>query len=70
MTVLQHGVETDRITVHPNVIHRVLTIPLRSKDGFCDLVFQMPTESATAATPGDLRLIGLRFNSATYVPGR
>lgn len=70
VTVMQHGVETDRITVRPRPVHKVLTIPLRPHDGFCDLVLQMPAESATAATPGDLRLIGLRFNSTTYVPGR
>jgi hypothetical protein len=70
VTVFQHGVRTGRLTVPARPARKVLSIPLRSRDGWCDVALQIPVRSATAATPGDLRLLGLRFFRTRYVPSR
>jgi 4-amino-4-deoxy-L-arabinose transferase-like glycosyltransferase len=70
VTVVQHGVETNRLRVRARPAVKVLSIPLRPRDGFCDVQLQIPTRSATAATPGDLRELGLHFQRVRYVPPR
>jgi hypothetical protein len=70
VTVLQHGVETDRLRVAKVPRRQRLVVPLRSRDGFCDAVFQVPTGSARLATPGDLRELGLRVLERRYLPPR
>jgi hypothetical protein len=70
VSVLQHGLQTGRLRVRALPARKVLTVPLVSRQGFCDVVLQIPVVSATAETPGDLRLLGLRFFRVAYVPPR
>jgi Dolichyl-phosphate-mannose-protein mannosyltransferase len=66
--VLQHGAETQRLRLPARPPIKVLSIPLRPANGVCDVLLEIPTRSATAATPGDLRLLGLRFRRVRYLP--
>ncbi len=70
VTVLQHGGETGRLRVRAFPARKVLTIQLRPRDGFCDVFLAIPVASATAETPGDLRLLGLRVFEIRYLPPR
>ena len=68
--VSQHGAETGRLVVPPRPARKVLSVPLRPRDHFCEASFAIPTASATVETPGDLRQLGLRINSVRYVGSR
>jgi hypothetical protein len=70
VTIYQHGAESEKRTVPARPARKTLSIQLRPRDGFCDVFLEVPTRSATAATPGDLRLLGLRFLRVRYVPPR
>lgn len=70
VTVSQHGVETQRLRVPARPPIKVLTIPLRPVDGLCNVSLDIPTRSATAATPGDLRQLGLRVRRVRYLSSR
>jgi hypothetical protein len=66
--VLRHGAETERLTVRPRPLVKELSVPLESRDGFCEVHLEMPTRPATLVTIGDLRQLGLDFHRADYVP--
>lgn len=70
VNVLQHDVLTDRLRVPARPERKVLRIRLRPRGGYCRVVLQIPTSSATKETPGDLRFLGLRINEVRYVPSR
>jgi Dolichyl-phosphate-mannose-protein mannosyltransferase len=68
VTVSQHGLETGRVAVPARPLRKVLSIPLRSRNGFCEVGLQIPVASAKTVTPGDLRDLGLRVFDVRYVP--
>jgi hypothetical protein len=68
--VYQHDIETEPLRVPARPAVKTLSIPLKPRNGLCYVYLAIPTRSATAATPGDLRLLGLRFRRVVYEPSR
>jgi hypothetical protein len=69
LIVDQYGARR-RVPVPPDAKDRPLRIDLVPRGRSCRVHFRMPTGKAAIVTPGDLRQLGLRFESIRYVPPR